>query len=139
MTTFRQISPNSSINTVNEKYEYYLTWLSPNGGIRSWFFSSTDGDKQTDYELFTIEGQTDIRSVPSEKREAVEVTTKSLESEEFDYIRSIMESNRVYQVNKDATRLPIAIVGGSIPRPNKNKEFEISIKFVYKEDDILNV
>lgn len=139
MSVFRQIIPNSFVNSVNERYEYYLVWLSPAGGIRSWLFSHTDGDREETFDNFMIESLTDIRSVPNEQREEVEVNTVSLDSEQFEYVKSIMSSNRVYQVFKDNTRLPIAIRTGKALRENKNKEFGVSVKFVYKEADLLNV
>ena len=139
MTQFRQIVPNSTINIVNEAYEVYLVWLSPGAGVRSWLFSHTDGDSERSYDLFTVESDTDIRSVPSESRKEAEVLTQSLTSEDLKYVESIMASNRVYQVFKNGTRVPVALKNGSVSRANKNKEFEIALKIVYKEDDILNV
>jgi hypothetical protein len=139
MSQFRQIVPNSSINEVNERYEYYLVWLSNAGGVRSWLFSHTEGSEAQDYELFTIEGLNDIRSVPMQERKEVSALTQSLESDELDYVKSIMSSNRVYQVLKNGTRIPLALNSGSVNRSNKNKEFEVSIRFTYKEENILNV
>ena len=139
MTQFRQIVPNSTINIVNEAYEIYLVWLSTGAGVRSWLFSHTDGDSKRSYDSFTVESDTDIRSVPSESRKEAEVLTQSLTSDDLKYVESIMASNRVYQVFKNGTRVPVALKGGSVSRANKNKEFEIALKIVYKEDDILNV
>jgi hypothetical protein len=114
-------------------------WLSNAGGVRSWLFSHTDGSEAQDYELFTIEGLNDIRSVPMQERKEVSALTQSLESDELDYVKSIMSSNRVYQVLKNGTRIPLALNSGSVNRSNKNKEFEVSIRFTYKEENILNV
>lgn len=139
MTIFRQIVPNSNQNAINERYEYLISWLSTAGGIRSWLFSHTEGDESEDYENIIIEGLNDIRNVPSEQRKEVEVNTVSLSSAQFDYVKSLMATNKAYVITKQGKQVPIAIKGRTAVRDNKNKEFEVRIKFQFKEENILNV
>ena len=139
MTTFRQVIPNSKWNPTNERFEYYLVWLSIGGGVRSWLFSHTDGRQAEDYENFSIEGIDDIRSVPSMQRKKVIAETFSMNQEEMIYVSSIMASNRVYQVDKTGIKTPIALKGSVVAMPNKVKEFKLKIEFSFKENNILNV
>ena len=139
MTTFRKIVPNSSVNAINERYEHFLTWLSKDGGVRQWFFSHTDGQETEDFDGFTLESVSDIRSITTEDRIIVDCTTRFLDSDTFDYVRSIFASNRVYKVLKDGSKIPIAVKQDKARRPNQIKNFELSLQFHYKEEDTLNV
>jgi len=139
MTTFRQVVPNSTVNDSNKKYEYFMVWLSVGGGVRNWLFSHTDGDSEDSFENIVIESLSDIRSVPTNQRRQVETRTTSLDSDTFDYVKSILASDRVYVLSKEGVKTPVAMRGGSVIRANKLKQFEIRIKFDFKENNILNV
>lgn len=139
MTAFRQIVPNSLVRASNEDYEHFLIWLSPEGGVREWLFSHTDGRETEDFDSFAIESLSDIRSVPYEDRIEVDCITRSLTKEEFEYVKSIYKSNRAYKVLKDGTKVPIAIESGKVRKRNMIKNFEIGLTFYYREEDVLNV
>jgi hypothetical protein len=139
MSVFRQIVPNSEVRPSNERYEHLLMWLSPKGGVRQWLFSHTKGREDHKHKGFDIETITSIRSVPSEDKERVKVASRFMDSETFDYVRSIMQSNRVYKVANDGTKTPVAIGFASVRRPNMIKNFEIEFNFTYKENNVLNV
>jgi hypothetical protein len=139
MTSFRQIVPNSTLNPSNERFEHYLVWLSPSGGVRNWLFSHTDGEEDEKYDNTVIESLEDIRSVPTEQRKTVNCITKTLDPFNFEYVKSVMASNRVYKVLKNGSKIPIAVKSGSVIQGNTLKEFQLRIKFEYKESDILNV
>lgn len=135
MTDFRQVVPSAN----NEAYQYFLVWLSVDGGVRSWLFSHTGGVESEKYNSFSIESLDNIRSVPMMERKEVSAITGSLDGEQFDYVKSIMASNRVYQVTKAGEKIPVALKVGAVVRPNQNKEYKIKIKFIFQEANILNV
>lgn len=135
MSSFRQVVPGSNKN----KSQHLLCWLSANGTVRNWFFSHTDGDQQDDFNSITIESSDDIRSIPSKEKNQVEVITASLSSDEFNYVKSIMSSNRVFEINKDITNTPIALMSSSVVRDNKRKEHKLKITFTYKEPPLLDL
>ena len=139
MTQFRQIIPNSTVNAINERYEHLLMWLSKDGGLRQWFFSHTEGEEVEDVDSFTLESLTDIRNIPIEDRIIVDCATRFMDSNTFDYVRSIFASNRVYKVLTDGTRIPISIKPRKTKRPNQIKNFELALQFELKEEDRLNV
>lgn len=139
MTVFRKIVPNSSENAINERYEHLLMWLSKDGGIRQWMFSHTIGSERDRFKSFTIEGLTDIRNVPSEERISHKCTSRWMDSTTFDYVRSVMASNRIYKVTKSGEQIPVAIKDGTINRDNQVKNFEIRIEFMLLEENVLNV
>lgn len=137
--TFRQVIPNSTINPVNEGYEHYLVWLSEGGGVRNWLFSHTDGEEMNEYKGLSIESLTDIRSIPTEKRDEVKIITRGLDADEYDYVRSILGSNRIYKVTKSNEKIPVAVKYRSQKRPNQNKDYSLSLTLHFKESDTLNV
>jgi hypothetical protein len=136
---FRQVIPNSSQNSSNARYEYYLVWLSVSGGVRSWLFSHTDGDDMEKLDNIHIESRDSIRSVPTMQRKTVTAITRSLDAESYNYVKSVLSSNKVYLVGKDFSKTPVAMKKSSITQDNKIKEFSLKIKFSFKENDILNV
>lgn len=136
---FRQVIPNSNVNSVNEQYEYYLVWWSPTAGIRSWLFSHTDGVKRDDFRGTVVETIDDIRSVPVMEQQRISIVTTGLDSETYDYVKSIFSSNRIYQVSKDLVKRGVSIDRANTRRPNKLKEFTVSLDFYYKEENVLNV
>lgn len=139
MTTFRKIVPDSEVRPVNERYEHFLIWLSKDGGVRQWFFSHSEGSEIEEVKGFSLESLSDIRNVPSEDRLRFRCTTQFMDSNTFDYVRSIFASNRVYKVTKAGVQIPVAIRQDRTQRPNMVKNFSISMEFEYKEEDILNV
>ena len=139
MTVFRKIVPNSTVRPSNERYEHFLIWLSPNAGVRQWLFSHTDGSERNDHKAFAIESRSDIRAVPYEDRLEIRCNTRFMDSETFDYVKSIYKSNRAYKVLKNGLKIPIAIKPQKTRRDNQIKNFEMSLDFYYKESDVLNV
>lgn len=139
MTVFRKIVPNSSENEINERYEHFLMWLSIDGGIRSHLFSHTKGSETETFKGFNIEGLTDIRSIPSENRISHKCTSRWMDSEKFDFVRSLMASNRVYKITKDNKQIPVAIKQSKIVRDNQVKNFEIKLEIILGEENTLNV
>lgn len=139
MTTYRKIKPSSIGNTYKGDYEYLLIWLSPNGGVRQYLFSSTDGDKLQDFKATVIDTNADFRSVPNEEDISIELTSKSMSRETFDYVASIFKSNRIILVAKDSTETPIAIKSGKKITQRMIKDFEVKFKIMEQEPDLMNV
>lgn len=135
----RRVQPSSISSPQKEVYEYLLVWLSPFGGVRQWLFSHTDGGIEEEFNLLTIETASDIRSVPNEETTEVEVITNTLTREDFEYIKTIFKSPRVYLVSKAGEQTPVGILGGKISKPNTLKNYSITVKFIYREPDLLNV
>lgn len=133
MSTYRQITPS------DKGYDLYLAWLSPNGGIRQWFFSHTAGNTSEAVGNFTIESQTDIRSIPESSRPSYNVVTRFLTEDEYSYVASLLKSNRVYQVLPDGSQIPVAIKGKTLTKPNRDKAFELDFEVTLSEEAILNL
>lgn len=132
--TFRRSTPS------NERYVHFLMWLSPFiGGIRSYLFSHTDGSETRMFKNFMVETRSDIRSVPEEVRGKLILVATNMDIDTYDYVRTILESNRIFKVLRDGTQIPFAIKSAEIDEPNKNKGFSIKIELVPKEENVLNV
>lgn len=136
---FRQVIAPSTANDNYQRGEHCLVWLSTDGGIRQWLFSSSDNDEQERTRGFTIETNSSIRSIPFEKIKKFDLIAMSLDSERFDYVASILESNRIYSVSKDNELTALGIEGGRKNRSNDLKEFVIEFTVFEKEADVLNL
>ena len=139
MTTFRAIVPDSEKQPLNERFEHFMVWLSPSGIIRQWLFSHTAGNERVNVDGYTVENETDIRSIPTEIRKEFNCETRFMTSKEFDYVRSIFDSNRCWKVFKDGTRVPVSVKQSRTTRPNQIKGFEISMSFMLQENDTLSL
>ena len=107
--------------------------------LGSGFFSNTLGNETETFKSFEVEGLEDIRNIPKEDRVSNKCVTRWIDSQTFDYVRSIYAANRVYKVEKDGTKTPVSIKAGAVRRRNQVKGFEISLTFMFKEENILNV
>ena len=139
MTTFRAIVPDSIKQPANERFEHLLVWLSPNGIVRQWFFSHVKGSESVRLKGFVAENESDIRAIPTEKRKSFKAMTRHLTSSEFDYVRSIMDSNRAYKVLKGGSYIPIAINQDRTRRDNQIKAFEVAVSFSLAEENVLSL
>lgn len=133
MSYYRQITPS------DKEYNLYLAWLSPNGGIRQWLFSHTAGNTTSNVSNFEIESLTDIRSIPETSRTTYSVATRFLTADDYEYVASILKSNRVYQVLTSGTQIPVSIKGQKLRKPNQDKSFELEFEVSLMEENILNV
>ena len=139
MTTYRKIKPSSIGSPYKGDYEYLLIWLSPFGGVRQYLFSSTDGRREDSVKYSIVDTIADFRSIPNELDIEIDLMSKSLSRESFDYVASIFESNRILLVNKDATTIPIAISRSKKRTERVIKDFEIEFTIMLQEPDLLNV
>lgn len=136
---FRSIIPPSIDNSNHERLEYFLVWLSPNGGVRQWLFASTENQEEERIRSFTIESSDNIRSIPYEDRKTVNLEAQSLDGDSFDYVKTILKSNLIKRVYKDGSSIPLAIEDGRTRRNNKLKEFSISLTVIHKEEGTLDL
>lgn len=136
---FRSVVPLSSDNANYLRSEHLLVWLSPESGVRQWLFASSDNLEEERTRNLSVENQTSVRSIPYEKVKSLELVSRSIDSERFDYVASILESNQIYKVSKDNELTPLGIEQGRKQRTNDLKEFELEITVFFREDDVLNL
>lgn len=133
MSLYRQITPS------NQPYDHYLVWLAPNGGIRQHFFSHTRGSENKSIKNYKVETIRDVRSIPEEIRVTFKLYARFLDFDTYDYVASILDSNRILKIFQDGTEIPVFIKGKIISKPNKNKSFSLSFDISLQEENILNV
>lgn len=139
MPIYRKIKPSSIRNSYKEDYEHLLIWLSPSGGIRQYLFSSTEGIREENLQSSVIDTIADFRSIPNKENITIEMFSTSLNREEFDYVSSVLKSNRILLVDKDSTTTPIAIKSAKKRTARLIKDFEIKFKIMLQEPDLMNV
>lgn len=139
MSVFRKIKPSSINSPYKKDYEFLLMWLSPNGGVRQWFFSHTEGDRRDKYKNSTIDTDFDFRNVPVSQSIEIELNALSLSRSRYDYVTSLFETNRAILVNKDSTTIPIAIDNTTKKTERLQKDYAVSFKIMLQEPDLMNV
>lgn len=139
MPVFRIIQPSSIGTPQKVDYEYLLTWLNSGGGVRQFYFSSTDSEQESAFKSLVIDSDSGYRSVPNIQDKSRKITAKSLSREMFDYVATVFESNKIYLVGKDETLTSIAISSGKKITNTDTKDFEIKINIMLQEPDLMNV
>ena len=140
MPVFRKITASSTVSSYKGAYEYMLIWYSVSCGFRQWCFSSTFGIQTTNYKGVLIDNKQDYRGVPNEQEITIEMFTRAVSRQEFDYISSIFESNRVLMFDRlDMITIPVAIDRAKKRVDRIQKDFEIKFDINLQEPDLLNV
>lgn len=139
MPIFRKIKPSSIGTPFKVDYEYLLMWLNSSGGVRQFYFSSTDSEQQSSFKSIVIDSDSGYRSVPNIQDRIRKITSKSMSREMFDYVDTIFETNKIYLVDKDETLTSIAISSGKKITNTDTKDFEIKITIMLQEPDLMNV
>ena len=136
---FRSLIPPSNDNANLIRSEHFLVWLSPDTGLRQWLFANTENEEEERTRNLSVETRSTIRSIPTDKVKSYNLTALSLDSERYDYVASIMDSNQIYKVSKDNELIPLGIEQGRKRRSNDLKEFEVEISVFEREVDVLNL
>ena len=139
MPTFRKIQPASIDTPLKVDYEYLLMWLNSVGGVRQFYFSSTESNQESAFKSLVIDSDSGYRSVPNTQDQSRKITAKSLSREMFDYVATIFETNKIYLVDKGETLTSIAISSGKKITNTDTKDFDIRINIMLQEPDLMNV
>ena len=139
MPVFRKIQPSSIGSPQKVDYEYLLMWLNSGGGVRQFYFSSTESEQESKFKSIVIDSDSGYRSVPNTQDKSRKITAKSLSREMFDYLATIFETNKIYLVDKDETLTSIAIASGKKITNTDTKDFEIQLNIMLQEPDLMNV
>lgn len=139
MPVFRKIKPASIETPQKVDYEYFLMWLNSGGGVRQFYFSSTDSEQKNAFKSLVIDSDSGYRSVPNTQDKTRDITAKSLSREMFDYVATVFEANKIYLVGKDETLTSIAIASGKKKTSTDTKDFQIDINIMLQEPDLMNV
>lgn len=116
-------------DTLLDETEYYLTWTSETGSFRTWLFNAVNTNEY-DYDKLSIESLT-FRDIPTKANRTVTLSTRGLNANEFEYIKSMLASNLI-KVENDGIVYECSINNDSISYENKKDtydfEFELNIK-----------
>lgn len=117
----------------------YLVWRNTLGGWDHWLFSKTQTKglitedlgtfEQPEYDLATSEGSSD--SLGSTAGDSLILGADNLTTNQYDAIRELLFSPKIYQVETDSTKKKVLVKPGSFTRETRNGfhsiEFEISL------------
>ena len=139
MPVFRKIKPSSIGTPFKIDYEYLLMWLNSKGGVRQFYFSSTDSEQEDAFKALVIDSDSGYRSVPNRQDLSRDIIAKSLSREMFDYVATVFESNKIFLVQKDETLTSIAISSAKKKTNTDTKDFEMQLNIMLQEPDLMNV
>ncbi len=138
MTVYRKIKPSSETDSNKLVEEYFLMWVH-NGGVKQWLFSSNLEADEDSYKFTQVSVSDDFRTIPTEEENERPFLAESLSREEFNYVRSILKSPRVYKVGKDSELTPIGLLNAKIKAPRIDKDYSISFTGILKEPDLMTI
>lgn len=143
MSLFRQIVSSNKSVAASARLEYMIGWLSPSGGVRSWFFSSSKNLKTTDYKQASVDTLDGSRSFPLSKIQEYKIVTENLDYDTFQYVKSIMESDYVFLIRKNAEPYQkkdlIKIKNGKVKEHHTKDFYDFAFTFVTADNSILNL
>ncbi len=138
MAVFRRIRTASEKTPYLADGEYMFGWLSPTGGVRTWFFSASAVSRESSYKHLRVRTAGGERSYPTSHGETVEAVAEGLDKESLAYVSSILGPNYVFVVGKDGTERTVTIDGGKSVSPNASKAGAFKAKVNLPTDRRLN-
>ena len=121
------IRPASETNTDAEAWEYFLIWLSPDGGAYCWMFE--------DFETkLTIEGSVintkseNITKLFEKANQNVLLIAEDLTENEFDVISDIARALVIRRYFKDGTYTNLAINTNSIRKRKSDMRYNLELE-----------
>ncbi len=140
--SFKKVTLNSGGLDTSFRYEYFLGWLSPDGGVRTWFFTSPKNAKETSLKFSAVHGIDGGRSFLSSKDDVIVLEALNLNNENFDYVKSIMESNYVFIIGKgspdNSKKTLVQLKDGKIKEGLGESLSSIKVSFILKDNFTLN-
>ncbi len=115
-----------------------MGWLSPSGGVRTWFFQSAGRTvKHKNAPIHSTEG---IRSIPVSADIVFEIKAHGLDLPTMDYVSSIMESNYVFLIAKafPLDKKPVSVENGDVKYGGAHKGYTFSGKYRIIRDHLLS-
>lgn len=136
---FRRVVLHSETSALVANREVLLVWISPFMGLRSWMFNHTDQETEYMHEGEVIETGISIRSIPTKEQEKRTIRTTSLELRQYDYVRSVLASNKVVQLFRDGSTRDVAVRFRDETKDGRITGFSIELEITYVQEDVLNV
>lgn len=134
--TCKYIRPDSVDNSSAEAYEYFLVWISPDGGVYCWLFEDFELRKDIDSDLINTKSDNISKLYRNANRE-ITLIAEDLTENEFDTLSDITRSLVVRRYYKDGTFDPLAILTDRIRKPKSQFRYNLEIQVAEKEDNLM--
>lgn len=134
--TCEYIRPDSVDNSDAEAYEYYLVWLSTDGGVYNWLFEDFTLKKDIDSDVVNTKSNNITKLYKSVSR-SVEIIAEDLTENEFDTISNITRALVVQRHFKDGTFVNLAIETDKVEKPKSQFRFDLPLEVREIEDKIM--
>jgi hypothetical protein len=133
--TCKYIRPDSVDDPNAELYEYFLVWLSPDGGVYCWLFEDFELKKDINSEI--INTKENITKLYKNANRSVGVVAEDLTENEFDTLSDITRAIVVRRYYKDGTFDRLAIVTDRIIKPKSQFRYNLELEVEEVEDKIM--
>lgn len=134
--TCKYIRPDSVDNPSAEAYEYFLVWISPDGGVYCWLFEDFELRKDIDSDLINTKSDNISKLYRNANRE-ITLIAEDLTENEFDTLSDITRALVVRRYYKDGTYDPLAILTDRIRKPKSQFRYNLEIQVAEKEDNLM--
>lgn len=124
------------MDTLEDATEFYLTWLSESGSIRTWLFSAQSADTN-EYDKISVE-QITFRDIPTVNNRTVTLVTRGLSENEFKYVKSIIGSNLI-KIENNGLTFECSIESDSVTFTNKQDTYDFEFDINIKPNETLKV
>lgn len=134
--TCKYIRPDSVDNASAEAYEYFLVWISPDGGVYCWLFEDFELRKDIDSDLINTKSDNISKLYRNANRE-INLIAEDLTENEFDTLSDITRALVVRRYYKDGTYDPLAILTDRIRKSKSQFRYNLEIQVAEKEDNLM--
>lgn len=132
----KYIIPNSDSDSDYEQYEYFLVWISPDGGVYCWLFE--DFERTIDIEGTVINTKSDnITKLFESANQSVRLIAEDITEDELDAISDIIRSLEIRRYYKDFTYDELAIITSQVIKAKSQKRYNFVIEVAEKEKGLM--
>ena len=132
--TIRLIKPRAKVNIDFE--QYYLTWVSVDGGVKDWLFTPPNNTKRNTGNNL-IENDTIFRQIPNKDLKTVELIAGNLSRDQYEYISDISISNRVELTTSEGEIVEVAINDYSDDQSNDAHLYRIELTIQFRKGNLM--
>ena len=123
---YELITPDSETDSAAEEYEYMLLFVDTRGCFFMWLFTDWI-EKQRVAVNNSNKANIQINSFISDIDNTVDLKAENLNADEYQQLKSVLQSNNVFRLYKDGTKEKVGIISSNTSFRKTDKQLEINI------------
>ena len=132
----KYIVPESETNSEAEAWEYFLVWVSPDGGVYCWLFEDFQARTKIKGEIINTKSD-NINKLYTNSTQTIRLTAEDLSENEFDTISDITRAKIVRRYFKDKSYQNLAIVTKDFRKQKSDYRYNLDIEVQEIENSLL--